>query len=485
MTSSPLQLSAATAAGSAGGVQRDRGLLAVVERGAATAAEPIQFATLCADGRLDDVVREVQLFARDIGVTLDWECIPAHLARGGTVGRIGVPQDAIALMLRQQVVIGSSVGADPLAPVSRLWRGLQRRADVMIDTRQCTTLPGSAADVAGVERDVLLVSQRVLERSGPRHNGTDATDSADQWTRARESAELVYRLAAVEQRSVLLVVPVGRATETQQHFSNALARQARLHRMTPPRTVKAGLLSALLTGNTGRERWLVASVMTIDDLAAMAAEAVGGTGPWPVISIGRSAQFCGMPQQALTQMDAVPLLLVIEYLLRRAGHLEKARLLLQAVRTTEAALHRTREEWGAPLEMPLRAYLQAIQSNWGRLSVASAVRDRRQVQRVGPVVSGLRLRIESQLGAAEVRALVSASLMPAGLEVASVRSADAAPGSSTGVLDVRVRSRLGEPPLSDDAAAAMIQALGTAVHCTSVEPWFPGASASADRARAG
>lgn len=441
-------------------------------------ADPIRVATLCSDERLDGLVRAVQRFALEIGSTIDWECIPAHLARGGTIGRIGVPHDAIAVMLRQQVVIGSSTGADPMAPVSRLWRGLQRRARVLIDLQQCTTLPGSAASVAGVERDVLLVSQRLVERATPRRVAPEANDTADQWARARESADIVYRTAVAEQRRVLLVLPVGRTTEMQQFFSDALARQARLHRMPPPRTVKAGLLSALLTGETGRERWLVASVIPIDDLAATAAEAVGDTGPWPVFSLGRGALFCGLPQQLAAALDPTPLLLVLEFLLRRSGQFETARLLMQSLRTTVAALHRTREEFGAPFEIPVRDFLRGVLSNWGRAPSAGGVRERRTTQRDGPVVSGLRLRIESTLSASDMRTAVSASLMPAGLEVASVRSMDAPTGAAYGVFDVRVRSRLGEPPLSDDAATALVRALGVAVRCAAIEPWIPGGASS-------
>lgn len=455
---------------------------APAELSLADRTDQVSFATLCADTRLDGLVREVQAFATQVGTTVDWDCIPSSLARGGTVGRIGVPQDAIALMLRQQVVVGASIGADPLAPVSRLWRGLQRRADVLVDVRRCSTLPGSAASIAGVERDVLLISQRVVERSAPSRPAARATDTADHWTRARESADIVYRMAVAEQRSVLLVLPVGRATGMQQYFTDALARQARQHRIAPPRTVKAGLLSALLTGDTGRERWLVASVMPMDELSATATEAVGDTGPWPVISLGRSAMFCGMPQPQTSGMDPVPLLLVLECLLRRAGQTETARLLMQSLRTTIAALHRTREEFGQPLELPVPAFLQALVSNWGRESVAGAVRERRLVERVHPDVSGLRLRIESTLSAAAMRSTVSASLMPAGLEVASVRGLDAPVGAAYGVFDVRVRSRLGEPPLGDEAAAALVKALGTSVRCTVVEPWTP--SASSERARA-
>jgi hypothetical protein len=445
--------------------------------------DAIRFATLCADVRLDDTIRDVEAFTARIGVPLKWEAIPTHLARGGTVGRIGVPQAAAALMLRQQVVIGSSANDEPLAPVSRLWRGLERRADVLIELRQCTTLPGSAAADAGVERDILLVSQRLVERNSPKQQVSADHDSADLWARARESADLVYRLAGADQRNVLLVLPVGRATAPQQLFSDALARQARLHRMTPPRTVKAGLLSALLTGDTGRERWLVASVMPIAELAATADEAIGATGPWPVIGLGRHATFCGMPRAASGQVDVVPLLLVLEFLMRRAGQVDLARDLLHAMRTTMAALHRAREEFGSPFELPVPALLQGIISNWGRLAPSGAGRDRRGAARAGPEISGLKLRIESALAASELRALIAAPLMRGGLEVASVRNIDAAPDAPSPAYEVRVRSRLGEPPLADDAAQALVNALGKAVHCTAVEPWIVAGAAERGRTR--
>jgi hypothetical protein len=484
MTSTPLPNNAEPAPPKLALSRAPRAALAAIPQ-PDDSAEPIRFATLCADERLDDLVRHVQTFAASISASIDSTSIPAQLARGGTVGRIGVPQVASALMLRQQVVVGTSVGADPLAPVSRLWRGLQRRADVLLDMRQCTTLPGSVASLAGVEREVLLVSQRVLERTTSRLPTPDENTAADQWTRARESADIVYRLAVAEQRDVLLVLPVGRSTDVQRLFSDALARQARQHRMTPPRTVKAGLLSALLTGDTGRERWLVASVMPIDDLVSTAADAVGDTGPWPVISLGRSAVFCGMPELHPQSVDPVPMLLVLEYLMRRAGQAEKSRLLLQSVRTTMAALHRTREEFGAPFEMSPRDFLQAALSNWGRVSPADVMRERRAMPRVGPVVSGLRLRIESPLSATDLRAAVSASLVPAGLEVASVRSMDTPVGPASAVFDVRVRSGLGEPPLSDEAASALVRALGASVRCVAVEPWIPGGTPDRARVRTG
>lgn len=440
-------------------------------------------ATLLEQPDMQSLLPSVHDFAASIGAPLDLRGIAADLARGGTVGRIGVPQAATAMMLQQRVVIGATRGGDPLAPVARLWRGLQRRAGVLVDVRQCCTMPGSAAHRAGVERDVVLFSLRVLERSAARRLPTDAADSADHWTRARQGAELAYRLAMADNRSVLLVHQVGRGTEGQQFFGDALERQARQHRLPAPRSVKAGLLSALLTGESGRERWLVVSAMSIDELSATACEAIGDTGPWPVVSLGRDATFYDMPSSTSGAATPLPMLLVLADLLRRAGRTDAARLLMESITLTTAALTRMREELGAPLEVPADAFLRGVLTNWGRLPLTLAPRDRRSVDRDVQVVSGLRLRMETTLTSAALRDAVSAALMPAGLEVASVRSLDAAPARATAEFEVRVRSRLGEPPLTDEAAHALVGVLGPSLRCLGVEPWPAGAASDRSRAR--
>lgn len=416
-----------------------------------------------------------------IGMPIETRLISAALARGGTVGRIGVPSEAATSMLQQRIVIGATVGSDPLAPVARLWRGLQRRADVSVDLRQCTTLPGSAADRAGNQRDIQLFSQRVVDATPRRRRGASG-DMAHEWARAREAAEMAYRIATAEQRRLLLVLPVGRSTDAQQLFSDALERQARLHRMQLPRTVKAGLLSALLSGDAGRERWLVASVIPIAELSAMACEAVGDSGPWPVVSVGRHATFCDMPAAPADAVDPLPLLLVISTLLHRGGHPDLARTLQQAAVVTSSAERRMREELGSDMLVPMDAYLRGLLANWGRVPVAVTPRDRRAVGRDMPVVAGLRLRIETALSANALREAVSTALSASGLEVASVRSAEVMPGRDAGLYDVRVRSRLGEPPLGDDAAHAIASALGQVLRCVAVEPWSP--SAPVERPRA-
>lgn len=334
------------------------------------AVEALRVAALFDDARHEQLFSALRDFCVTIGSPLQCQVIPASVAPGGTVGRIGVPRDVVAVMREQRIVVGATMGMDRYTPVTRLWRGLQRRADVLVDLRQCTTLPGSAADHAGHQRDVLLLSQRMVDGIASRPRADSETGSVQAWSRARQVAEMVFRIAAAEQRTVLLVLPVGRGTEMQQFLRDAVERQARLHRIAPPRVVKAGLLSALLSGEQGRERWLVASVMPIADLCAAVDEAIGETGSWPVISIGRDATFYDMP--STRGDDPLPPLLLIATLLHRAGHTELARTLLQAVLLTTSAETRMREELGMPMAVPLEAFLRGVLANWGRASMALA-----------------------------------------------------------------------------------------------------------------
>ncbi|MBC7842898.1 MAG: hypothetical protein H7099_11320 [Gemmatimonadaceae bacterium] len=342
-------------------------------------AASLTVATLFADPTRDDIALAVRQFLASAGAALDLHALPSSLARGGTVGRIGIPHDAAVIVEQQRAVIGASFGADPLAPVPRLWRGLQRRADVLIDMRRSLTLPGSDAKRAGNERDVLLVSQRILERT-LRQARSDAP-TADEWTRARESAEIVYRLAAAEQRTVMLVLPIGRGTGAQQSFADALERQARVHRQPAPRIVKAGLLSALLSGDSASARWLAASVMQMDELSALATEAIGDTGPWPVVSVGRGATFYDMPMAASDAHDPVPLLLVIVHMLQRCGRAAGARALMDSLLVTRTAEERMREELGSQLPVPTDAFLRGVLANWGRTPSGAALVDRALTER--------------------------------------------------------------------------------------------------------
>jgi hypothetical protein len=327
----------------------------------------LTLATLFDDPLRCEMVHAVKSFLRDLGVDLEPDSIPADLARGGAVGRIGVPREAELIMRRQRVVFGAGCSELPLAPVARMWRGLQRRADVIVDVRRCATLPGSAAQRAGTTRDVLLVTQRVIERSLP-HAPSDS-QRADHWARARESAEIVYRIAAAEQRCVLLVRPIGRGTGAQQGFADALERYARAQRLPAPREVKAGLLAALLSGASGETRWLAASVMPIDELSALVTESIGDTGAWPLVSVGRTATFYDMPVAAVCAHDPVPIVLAIVDQLQRRGQVVLARAMFDALVVTSAAVVRMREELGGVLHMPASAFLDGMRANWGRSPV--------------------------------------------------------------------------------------------------------------------
>jgi hypothetical protein len=439
---------------------------------AAVAPEAVALATLFDDRQWDDALAGVRTLCDRLHIPIDHAVIPAELARGGTVGRIGVPQLAQSVMRRQRVMLSATAGAEPLTPVPRLWRGLQRRADVLVDLRQRTTLPGSASARAGVRRDVLLLSQRIVERNGRTHGRTD--ENADQWNRARQAAEMAYRLATKEQRELLLVLPVGRTTSTQQLFADALERHARQVRVRPPRGIKAGLLSALLTGDHGATRWLVASVMSMDELCATVDEAVGDTGPWPVISVGRDVAFYDMPALETGASGVMALLLVFVNLLQRSGRNDIAQTLMQAVLVTAEAQWNMRDDDERPLPVPVTAFLDGVSANWGRspLIAAPGRADARQhLIESATQMQGLRLRIETTLSAAEVRDAISAAVMPVGLEVASVRSVEGMLVPGISLYDVRVRSRLGEPALSDGAAIGIVRAMSTPLRCVAVDPW--------------
>ncbi len=331
----------------------------------------LSVATLFADPHRDRLAQAVQASLSRLAVTIDLRSVPASLARSGTAGRISVPHAAAQIVQRQGAVLGAGFGGDPLTPIARLWRGLQRRADVLVDVRQCTTLSGSDAERAGNQRDVLLVTQRMLDRS-VRHSRSDS-QSADRWTRARDSAEIVYRMAAAGQRSVLLVLPVGRGIGAQACFADALERHARAQRLPAPRAVKAGLLAALLAGARGDTRWLVASVMPIEELSQLVAEAIGDTGPWPVVSIGRGATFYDMPVASASVDDPVPMLLALVNQLQRSGRVTIARAMFDALTVTMSAEARIREELGGALSVPVDAFLRGVSANWGRAPIRVAI----------------------------------------------------------------------------------------------------------------
>ncbi len=439
----------------------------------------LNIATLLDELHHAPALQALQAFARALGVALDSQSIPTHLARSGIVGRISVPQEACTTMLRQRVVLGATIGADPLAPVSRLWRGLHRRADVLVETRLFRTVPGSDAARAGIDRDVLLFSQRVTERAAPRREAPAEIESAGQWTRARHAAELAYRQASAEDRQLLLVLPVGRGTDAQRLFTDALMRQARLQRLAPPRVVKAGLLSALLTGEMGKERLLAASVMSIDELTATATEAVGDCGPWPVVSVGQRATFYDMPTASTGGAEPLPLLLVLVTMLQQGGRADLARQLQASIWLTLAALVRMREELGTAFSPPAEAFLDGVLTNWGRLPIPQAS----EVASLPASVQGLRLRIATELDTSAVRDVVTAALLTTGVEVASVRTLDPLVERVPAMIDVRLRTRLGESVVSDAAASALSRALFPSMRCVGIEPWTPGPATDRGRAR--
>ncbi|MCC7055019.1 MAG: hypothetical protein IT355_17230 [Gemmatimonadaceae bacterium] len=346
----------------------------------------ITVAALFADTHLPPLLASVERLAHSLGVPLTSRTIPASLARAGQVGRIGLPGEAVNSLLQQGVLISANFGGDPLAPVARLVRGLQRRTDVVVDVRPMLTLPGSPAAAEGWERDVLLFSHRTLERHPAVARSREA-DVAQARTRARDAAGLAYRLCTSESRKLVVVLPVGRGTRAQQGFVEALQQQAATAGLTPPRIVKAGLLTALLSGESGRERWLVASVIPIDELSAMIGESLGAVVPWPVLSYGRGASFYDLPVPCATE-DPVPLLLVLVSLLQRSGRGELAQQLQAAVLMTCGARNRMAEELGVPLRVPFDAFVQGVVTNLGRAPFAPSTRDRRRAERAPQTVAG-------------------------------------------------------------------------------------------------
>ncbi|HYW49831.1 MAG TPA: hypothetical protein VE861_04445 [Gemmatimonadaceae bacterium] len=312
------------------------------------------------DGTLLDTLMH---FAARIGVALQAASIPASLARSGTVGRIGVPRESIALMLEKGMLLGSTIGSDALEPVPRLWRGLQRRAGVFVDLQRCGT-----AERAEM-RDVLLLSQRVPEWPGLRRSAGEGDTVAAQWLRARQAAEVAYQRAVAEDRRVLLVTPIGRSTDAHRYLRDAMDRQARLHRLPAPRSVKAALLSSLIGAHDGDVRWLVASVTPIHELRTMMSEVLDDITPWPVLSIGTDVTCCDLRHRDTATRDPMSLLLALVTLLEEGGHRTHAATLLDAILLTDAASRRMREELGGTLDVPSNEFLDGVVANFGRMRI--------------------------------------------------------------------------------------------------------------------
>ena len=128
-------------------------------------------------------------------------------------------------------------------------------------------------------------------------------------------------------------------------------------------------MSALLSSERGAARWLAASVMRMDELRALTVEAIGDTGPWPRMSIGRQGTFFDMPAAADNTGHAIPLLLVMVYLLQRHGEATHAGALFRALLTTQTAAVRMREELGSDLAIPIDAFFSGVLANWGRSKI--------------------------------------------------------------------------------------------------------------------
>jgi hypothetical protein len=449
---------------------------------------PVPAATLSLDGQrvslgslieapdAHEAINALEHLASGLGLSFDHREISPASARRGTVGRIGVPQDAVAVMRRQRVLVGAMADNDALAPVARLWRGLQRRADVLVDLQRST---GRSADRRGGERDLLLCAQRIVERTS-RRVSIDA-ESAEQWTRARQTAELAYRIATAEGRQVLLVAPVGRGTDAQQFLAEAVERQARQQRAPMPRTVKAGLLAALLVGDHTREKLMVVSVMPMDELSALVTEAIGRAHVWPVMSLSADTSFYTIPVAEAGTTNFGALCLVLVSLIERAGRSDLAERVQQSLILSLEAAERMREELGSAMPVPHRALADAVLTNLDRALPGVTALPRRALELDPSTITGVRVRVETSLSAATLREQLLSALLPTGVDVASVRLVESVSArEDRTVYDVRLRTQLGETSLHDDAGAALITALGDNTRCISVEPWSPG---SAERTR--
>lgn len=460
---------------------------------AAPARPTLPVAGFWDDAGVDEALVAARRVLAHIGVALDPRAVPASIAKGGTVGRIGVPPQALRAVGEAGVALGATLSLDPLAPLPRMWRGLQRRCDVLADVRHCVTLPGSEAHRMGHERDIVLVSQRRTERSLADWRG--AEHDVDGWGRARRVAELAYRLAAADNRRVVLAVPPGRLTAGQKLLAEACDREARQQRAEGVRTVKAGLLAALLTGEAGRHPMVVVSPMSIEELSQTVAAAIGDTGPWPVVAAGERVTFYDVPpvRGADGGVDPTGILLACVAMLQRQGLSDQATGLLHALRLARAAEARMRPAGEPRLAIGADAFASAVIAHYGRHRPAPPAPalppaepdDEPLLPWDDEPVHGLRLRVDASAGGDEhaIREAMGQVVFAHGLEVASVRPVTADPS----LLDVRVRIRLGEAPLDDKAAGAVIRAVATRFPCRLITPWrsaLGGAPARPSRAAA-
>lgn len=429
------------------------------------------------DAGVDEALVAARRVLQHMGVALEPRAVPASLAKAGTVGRIGVPSQAIRAVADAGVALGATLSLDPLAPLPRMWRGLQRRCDVLADVRHCVTLPGSEAHAMGHERDIVLVSQRRTERSLADWRGADS--DVDGWGRARRVAELAFRLAQADGRKVVLAVPPGRLTAGQKLLADACDREARQQRLDGVRTVKSGLLAALITGDTGREPMVVVSPMSMEELSATVTAAIGDVGPWPVVAAGERVTFFDIPpvrHESGSPIDPTGVLLACVAMLHRQGLSEPAAGLLHAIRLALAAEARMRPAGAARVHVGADALAGAVIAHYGRHRPAPAAPvlppepdDEPLLPWDDEPVHGLRIRMDAGAEGAttSLREAVGQVVYPHGLEVASIRPV----GEDGEYVDVRVRVRLGEAPLDDDTVGALIGAVARRFPCRLITPW--------------
>jgi hypothetical protein len=288
------------------------------------------------------------------------------------------------------------------------------------------------------------------------------TANAQHWSHARDAADLICAAAVRDQRRVLLVDAIGRSTPSQRLFADALDREMRQRRMSPARCVRAGLLAAMLIPDRASAPLLVASTIGIEDLDAIASEALGDCGAWPVVHIGRHATFYDIP----TLADATPvqvatsLLLAVAHMMEPAGRAPDARTLVGALRL--------RGELPAPSE--LMTLLRGVRANWGRTPMST---NSNTVQ--SPEIKGLRVRVATVLSGAALRGAIAQAVSDVGLELASLRAVDSDSGAA--LFDVRLRPSLGEVSIRAAALDTLAEATRGVMRCVQAEPWLP-ASAS-------
>jgi hypothetical protein len=121
--------------------------------------------------------------------------------------------------------------------------------------------------------------------------------------------------------------------------------------------------------------------MPMDELITIADEAIGDTGPWPVLSVGTNASFFDMPASRTAHEQPVAVLLALIGMLERIGDGARARTLLQSLRLTSSAVVRMEEELGTVLNVPAVSFLAGVMANLGRAPLPGSGGDRRRSAR--------------------------------------------------------------------------------------------------------